>query len=41
LRARPSDIPLLAEHFLRRFTPKGQPPQSFSPEATAALVRYQ
>jgi two-component system response regulator AtoC len=40
LRERPTDLPLLVEHFLREFTPAGQPPPSLSPAAWAALGRY-
>ena len=38
LRERPEDIPLLLEHFLRRFAPSGPP--SVTPEAEHALVAY-
>ncbi|MBL8697238.1 MAG: sigma-54-dependent Fis family transcriptional regulator [Alphaproteobacteria bacterium] len=38
LRDRPSDIDLLAEHFVRKYTEaNGTPPRSLSPEATARL----
>jgi DNA-binding NtrC family response regulator len=41
LRERISDIPLLAEHFLRRVCDDcGKPMHSFSPEAMTALQRY-
>jgi two-component system, NtrC family, response regulator AtoC len=40
LRERPSDLPLLVEHFLREFTPAGETPPSLSPSAWAALGRY-
>jgi two-component system, NtrC family, response regulator AtoC len=40
LRERPSDLPLLVEHFLREFTPAGETPPSLSPAAWAALGRY-
>jgi DNA-binding NtrC family response regulator len=40
LRERPTDLPLLVEHFLREFTPAGETPPSLSPAAWAALGRY-
>ena len=41
LRERPEDIPLLAEHFLRRFaTETGKKIDSIQPEALAAMQRY-
>jgi two-component system, NtrC family, response regulator AtoC len=40
LRERRVDFPLLAEHFLRRFTPAGQEPPGISPRAWAALYEY-
>ncbi len=41
LRARREDIPLLAEHFLRRLAlRRGEPPRPLAPEAMAALVRH-
>ncbi|MHB8420046.1 MAG: sigma-54-dependent transcriptional regulator [Myxococcales bacterium] len=40
LRERPGDLPLLAEHFLRCFTPAGHEPPKLSPEAFAALSRH-
>ena len=41
LRERPEDIPLLAEHFLRRFaTETGKKIDSIHPEALAAMQRY-
>jgi DNA-binding NtrC family response regulator len=41
LRARPSDIPLLAAHFLRRYAGEnGKPIEGFSDEALARLAGY-
>ena len=41
LRVRRSDIPLLAQHFLRRFAEEnGRSPMSFSEEATRMLLSY-
>ncbi len=41
LRERREDIPLLAEHFLRRLAlRRGEPPRQLSPEALAALEQY-
>jgi DNA-binding NtrC family response regulator len=40
LRKRQGDIPLLAEHFLKRFSQPGQPPRTFAPETLLALQRY-
>jgi two-component system response regulator AtoC len=40
LRERPSDLPLLVEHFLRELTPAASPPPPLSPAAWAALSRY-
>jgi DNA-binding NtrC family response regulator len=41
LRERPEDIPLLAEHFLRRYaTETGKKVDSIHPEALAAMQRY-
>ena len=41
LRERPEDIPLLAEHFLRRYaTETGKKIDSFHPEALAAMRRH-
>ena len=40
LRERRGDLPLLVRHFLRRFTPAGTDPPSFSPRAWAALGLY-
>jgi DNA-binding NtrC family response regulator len=40
LRARPSDIPLLADHFVRRFAAENDRPiLGFTPEAMAALLQ--
>jgi len=41
LRERIADIPLLVEHFLRRFAADESKPLSVSPAALALLVRYQ
>ncbi|OGB94809.1 MAG: sigma-54-dependent Fis family transcriptional regulator [candidate division NC10 bacterium RIFCSPLOWO2_12_FULL_66_18] len=40
LRERREDIPLLAEHFLRRAAASGKAIRSFTPEAMAALLRH-
>jgi DNA-binding NtrC family response regulator len=40
LRRRVADVPLLAEHFLRRFRGSRDVPRSFSPEALQQLQRY-
>ena len=40
LRERRTDIPLLAEHFLRRAAPEGKFPARLSAEALACLVAY-
>jgi DNA-binding NtrC family response regulator len=40
LRKRPADIPLLAEHFFKRFAPHARFRQSFNDEATRVLQRY-
>ncbi|MCC7383178.1 MAG: sigma-54-dependent Fis family transcriptional regulator [Deltaproteobacteria bacterium] len=40
LRERRGDLPLLVEHFLRRFTPAGEPVPSISPRAWAVLSEY-
>jgi len=41
LRERPEDLPVLAEHFLARFSRKlNKPPMSLTDEALAALGRY-
>jgi DNA-binding NtrC family response regulator len=40
LRERPTDLPLLVEHFLREFTPSGGTPAVLSPAAWAAIGRY-
>lgn len=40
LRERTGDIPLLIEHFLRKFSPPGAPPKTLDPEALALLLRY-
>ncbi|HVO30425.1 MAG TPA: sigma-54 dependent transcriptional regulator [bacterium] len=41
LRERRGDLPLLVEHFLRRFTPEGQNVPTVSPRAWAALSEYE
>ncbi len=41
LRDRPGDLSLLVQHFLQRFTPKGQPLPQVAPAAWAALSQYQ
>ena len=42
LRGRREDIPLLANHFLRRFSEEnGLPPRSLTPDAMRALVDYE
>jgi two-component system response regulator PilR (NtrC family) len=41
LRERPEDLPVLAEHFIRRFCQKlGKPPMQLHPEAMAQLLGY-
>jgi DNA-binding NtrC family response regulator len=40
LRERPSDLPLLLEHFLRRFTPAGRETPGITPRAWRALGSY-
>ena len=40
LRRRAGDVPLLAEHFLKKFRGTGGTPHGFSPEALARLQRY-
>ncbi|MEO8213346.1 MAG: sigma-54 dependent transcriptional regulator [Myxococcales bacterium] len=40
LRDRPGDLSILAQHFLRRFTPAGKTPPSVSPEAWTALSQH-
>ena len=40
LAQRPGDIPLLVEHFLRRFTAPGSPVPHLTPRAWAALVHH-
>jgi DNA-binding NtrC family response regulator len=40
LRKRQGDIPLLAEHFLKRFSVPGESARSFAPETLIALQRY-
>jgi DNA-binding NtrC family response regulator len=40
LRERPEDIPLLATHFLLKFSRPGEPPLQISPRAMEALLAY-
>jgi two-component system response regulator PilR (NtrC family) len=41
LRERADDVPIIAEHFLTKFTHEmGKPVQGFTPDATAALMAY-
>lgn len=40
LRKRAGDVPLLAEHFLRRFAAPGAAPKRFTPEALDWMQRY-
>lgn len=40
LRERKEDIPLLATHFTQMYTPGGEPPRRFTPEATEVLLNY-
>jgi PAS domain S-box-containing protein len=40
LRERPEDIPLLANHFIAKYTPRGQPRRKLHPKDEARLLRY-
>jgi two-component system response regulator AtoC len=40
LRERKADIPALARHFVRRFTPAGKPRPALTPEALDLLIQY-
>ena len=40
VRERRGDLPILVEHFLRRFTPEGKQPPGIAPRAWAALSEY-
>jgi DNA-binding NtrC family response regulator len=40
LRARREDIPMLVDHFLRRFAGEGEHPKRLAPEAMRALTEY-
>ncbi len=40
LHERPEDIPLLATHFVQKFTPPGGSPKLISPEAMEALLQH-
>jgi len=40
LRERPEDIPLLAAHFVQKYTRGGEAPKQFSPQAMDALLKY-
>jgi DNA-binding NtrC family response regulator len=40
LRARPGDLALLVQHFLKRFSPAGRPSVAISPEAWSVLSLY-
>ena len=40
LRERPEDIPLLAAHFVQKFSRPGTPPKTISPEAMEALLQH-
>jgi DNA-binding NtrC family response regulator len=37
---RPEDIPILAAHFVQKYTPPGRPLKNFTPEAMQALLQY-
>jgi DNA-binding NtrC family response regulator len=40
LRERPEDIPLLATHFVEKYTPRGEPPRQIAPAVMELLQRY-
>jgi DNA-binding NtrC family response regulator len=40
LRERPEDIPFLAAHFAREFTPAGEPPKQLAPQAMEVLLGH-
>ncbi len=40
LRERPEDIPLLAAHFVQKYTRAGESAKQFSPQAMDALLKY-
>ncbi len=40
LRERPEDIPLLAQHFVEKYTPQAAAPKTISPEAMEVLLNY-
>lgn len=40
LRERIEDIPLLAQHFIEKFTPVGMVPKQLAPQATEVLLNY-
>jgi DNA-binding NtrC family response regulator len=40
LRDRPEDIPLLAQHFAEKYSPRGQPARQISDEAMQVLLDY-
>jgi DNA-binding NtrC family response regulator len=40
LHERPEDIPLLAQHFVQKFSRPGAPPKTISPEAMEAMLQH-